>query len=134
MAAEFAETTTLQGIAYIHRSKKWYRAAFWLTVFLAAVAATTVQTYSVFSKYYSYLTTASVGMGYDNLAFPTVTICNMNPIRRSASSRFSDELEDFFQTIRPNDKYWMPGGSQDGDRVKVSSVRLPVVLRESVCS
>ncbi|KAK2167590.1 hypothetical protein LSH36_26g10035 [Paralvinella palmiformis] len=105
LSAEFAENTTLQGIAYIHRSKKWYRAIFWVIIFLAAVAATVYQTYTVVHKYYSYGTTTSVGMGYDKLPFPSVDICNINPIRLSASSDFSDELADFLATIVPDNSY-----------------------------
>ena len=48
--------------------------------------------WSVFSLYYSYETTISMNIGYSTLPLPSITICNINPMRYSLLSE--DEIED----------------------------------------
>ena len=43
-----------------------------------------------------------VKIAYEALEFPTVTFCNINPIRTSMSRRFgSDDLVDFLDRLKP---------------------------------
>ena len=42
-----------------------------------------VQMWSIFDNYYSYETATSVNMGYGKMPLPSITICNVNPIRES---------------------------------------------------
>ena len=41
------------------------------------------QMWSIFDNYYAYETTTSVGIAYKQLPFPSITICNVNPVRHS---------------------------------------------------
>lgn len=62
------------------------------------------QSYNIFVKYYARGTTTSVNIGYDHLEFPSVTFCNMNPVKMNAVARElgrDSELFQFFEDIKP---------------------------------
>ena len=42
-----------------------------------------LQMWSIFGNYYAYETSTSVNVGYKHLPFPSITFCNVNPVRHS---------------------------------------------------
>ena len=105
IATRYANNTSLMGVPFINRARRWYSKLFWSLVFLAAMAAMLQQTYKIFEKYYSRKTTTSVSIGYDNLAFPSFTLCNINPIRRSKVYEAGGPIAEFVDEISPRDDY-----------------------------
>ncbi|ELU09235.1 hypothetical protein CAPTEDRAFT_200711 [Capitella teleta] len=107
IAARFASTTSLQGVAFIHRSQHWYSRAFWVLVFLTATGAAFWQTYLIFTKYYKRDTTTSVNIGYAKLAYPSVTFCNLNPIRQSAVNKYlnGSDVMTLVEKVAPRTEY-----------------------------
>ena len=46
---------------------------------------------SIYDKYYSYETTTSIKLKYSKLPFPSVTVCNINPLRKSMLEKYANE-------------------------------------------
>ena len=47
--------------------------------------------WSIFNNYYDYSTTTSVTMEYKHLPLPSITICNVNPVRHTSFANHSEE-------------------------------------------
>ncbi len=101
----FATHTSLQGIPFVNRARRWYSKLFWSLVFATAMAVMMQQTYLICEKYYRYETTTSVKIGYDKLQFPSVSLCNINPVRLSGVGDVGGELEQFVNAISPQTEY-----------------------------
>ena len=52
-----------------------------------------VQMWSIFDNYYSYETATSVNMGYGKMPLPSITFCNVNPIRESKLLAHEDSAD-----------------------------------------
>ena len=99
----FAETTSLQGIPQINRSSSLTGKISWTIFFLAACGMVVYQLIDVFTKYYKRETSSSVKLDYAKLDFPSVTICNLNPIRKSQAHLAGESFQDFLFSIHiPN--------------------------------
>ncbi|KAK2167592.1 hypothetical protein LSH36_26g10056 [Paralvinella palmiformis] len=105
IADNYASHTSLQGVPFISRAGRWYTKTFWTVIFLGALAAMLQQTFQICEKYYSYKTTSSVSIGYDKLPFPSVTICNINPIRRSKVNELGGPIAAFVSGLLPRTGY-----------------------------
>ena len=99
----FAETTSLQGIPHMNRSASWVWKFLWAIFFLAACGMVVYQLIDVFTKYYKRETSSSVKLGYADLDFPSVTICNLNPIRKSQAHLAGASFQDFLSSINISD-------------------------------
>ena len=99
----FAETTSLQGIPHANRSSSWIGKSLWTIFFLAACGMVVYQLIDVFTKYYERETSSSVKLGYADLDFPSVTICNLNPIRKSQAHLAGKSFQDFLSSIHISD-------------------------------
>ena len=74
-----------------------------------ALGLTTWQFYEVIRKYLAKDTSSSIKLGYANLEFPSVTICNINPIRTTELNDTSRQLRSFLKTINPPQDYNQAG-------------------------
>ena len=99
----FAETTSLQGIPHMNRSSSWIGKFLWTIFFLAACGMVVYQLIDVFAKYYKRETSSSVKLDYAKLDFPSVTICNLNPIRKSQAHLAGASFQDFLSSIHISD-------------------------------
>ena len=64
---------------------------------------TLYQLYEIFSKYYAAETSSSVKLGYASLDFPSVTFCNLNPIRKSHLDLTPQSFQDFLLDLSADD-------------------------------
>ena len=94
----FADKTSLQGVRYIEDAEHWWSRAIWTALFLSALAVSAWQLYQVFEEFRSYPVSTKIELGYDTLDFPSVTICNINPLRMSRLHTFP-EMEEFVKTL-----------------------------------
>ena len=101
----FGSYTSLQGIPFILRAKRWYSRLLWILLFIAALGLTTWQFIEVLQKFLAQDTSTSITLGYANLEFPSVTICNINPIRQSALNETSPKVEKFIKSLTPSEEY-----------------------------
>lgn len=105
----FADKTSLQGVRFIEDAGRWYSRAMWTAFFVGALLVSTWQMYYVFSEFLSYPVSTKIQLGYDTLDFPSVTICNVNPLRMSQLDDFP-EMKDFVDELSGN---WNPELSSD---------------------
>ena len=105
--AAFVDQTSFQGLSFIKSSTSWCAKALWIIVFIVCMVLFSINLYYIVSLYFSYPTQTRVEMGYEALPFPSVTICNLNSIRKRESNSVP-ELRDFVKSLRPT-----KGGSTD---------------------
>ncbi len=90
----FRENTTAHGVAYCRRSKGKLRYAFWI---LALLFAWVVVLYNVTKQSHRYsMYEVHVEVIEDvkpDMTFPAITVCNMNPIKRSAWELYVQHAE-----------------------------------------
>ena len=97
----FAEYTSFQGIPFIYRSRYTLARLIWISFFIFALVCTLVHYYLVASKFLEKGVTTKVTVGYSDLPFPSVTFCNINPIRQSAVTDNIQPLSTFLKDIEP---------------------------------
>jgi hypothetical protein len=86
---EYTQSSTLHGISYISNpSKSTPRRSLWLLVFLACVGTQTYFASRAVKRYLNFPTTSTTEYLYvDSLEFPSISICNANPLRKSYYKR-----------------------------------------------
>ncbi|XP_046544724.1 degenerin deg-1-like [Haliotis rubra] len=97
----FADRTSMQGIPYINTSKTWYAKLVWTLLLLGAMVAMGIHLYTLCSTYFLFERQTQIKLGFQNLKFPSITFCNVNPVKSSMASRGSKELKNYLRTIRP---------------------------------
>ena len=80
---EHGENSNIHGISHILSRKTVFRKFLWIISFFGLSAFAVYQLYNIISLYTSYPTQTNMELNFKPLAFPAITICNMNPIRRS---------------------------------------------------
>ncbi|KAH3773654.1 hypothetical protein DPMN_175022 [Dreissena polymorpha] len=78
----FAEKTSMVGIPYINRAKFWWAKLIWSIMLLGAISAMILHLWYLFDQWYAWPKQTSVELGFNTLAFPQVTICNTNKMKR----------------------------------------------------
>ena len=85
---------------------RWYAKAIWSFIFLAAIGAWLWHSIVLIQSYIRYDTSSQVKITFDSLDFPTITLCNINPIRENAITRFgSEDLEELLELMRPEETF-----------------------------
>jgi hypothetical protein len=131
---EFASVTSLQGIPFIRSSRKTWTRGAWVLVFVGAVCMWLLHTYMVCVQYYAYATTTRVHVSHATLPFPSVTVCNMNPLRRSMVEDVGPELlSRLLNTMTPRTRhyhrhymYHHSDGAYDSDTVPLLTRGQPI--------
>uniref|UniRef100_A0A1I7YDH4 Amiloride-sensitive sodium channel subunit alpha n=1 Tax=Steinernema glaseri TaxID=37863 RepID=A0A1I7YDH4_9BILA len=84
LVKDFAEHTSAHGCMLVHRSRTCRRRTFWTIAVALAWSICLYQIYIAVGKYFQYSTQTSVRIKHlNNVTFPAVTICNLNPIRNT---------------------------------------------------
>lgn len=71
---------------------------YWAACFGACLSLVIFQVISVFDKYMSHPYTTKVTLKHHSIKFPTVTVCNVNPVRLSKYKEV-DELAEFIDLL-----------------------------------
>src|SRR5271165_6631228 len=79
----FLTTTTTCGLKHVANAKYVAVKMLWLACFAASASMFTLQAYQLIQNYLSYPTTINTVLGFKQLPFPVVTVCNLNPYKRS---------------------------------------------------
>ncbi|XP_041346651.1 degenerin-like protein asic-1 [Gigantopelta aegis] len=80
---EFAENTSAHGVNKLVTSKGWFIKLIWLVLFLGASSMIVYQVSRLVVNYLRRPATAKTTVVNKPLLFPSVTICNLNPVRYS---------------------------------------------------
>ncbi|XP_061195533.1 acid-sensing ion channel 4-A-like [Saccostrea echinata] len=102
----FAEKTAMQGPGYIRESKKWYAKAAWTILLLATMGWMAYHLIYLIAHYLEKPVQTTISLGFNNLHFPSVTVCNVNVVKISAVPSTSKELMALIAAGNP-----MPGGA-----------------------
>ena len=78
----FAEHTTLGGLGHSFHAKNWISKLAWILTFTFLGGSTIWNTFYVVHDYLSYPVVTRVKIKYESeVPFPSVTVCNRNPIQ-----------------------------------------------------
>ena len=81
----FCADTTAHGLARIVAAKSWPARLFWIAIFISASIFSVIQIYRSVGAYFSFPTKTTVSLvNKEQLMFPAVTVCNINPFKQSA--------------------------------------------------
>jgi hypothetical protein len=99
----FAEKTSMQGPPYINMAKLWWAKVIWALLLLGAVFAMLLHLWYLFSQWYSWPKTTVISLGFDNLQFPQVTICNTNVLHKNRFDKFpgAKKLKMLVKDLKP---------------------------------
>ncbi|CAH1773933.1 unnamed protein product [Owenia fusiformis] len=88
---DFSGKTTAHGCGQIAKAKYKILKLIWMVIFFGALSFATYSSGIMFMKYYKYPTKDVVSLTYDDLEFPSVTFCNLQPFALSSTITFSPD-------------------------------------------
>ena len=99
----FAEKTSMQGVPYINNAKLLGAKIIWSFLLLIALIALGVHLWYLFTQFYEWPVQTKVELGFSNLRFPDVTICNTNPIHKKRFEEITGvrQLKKLVQDLNP---------------------------------
>ncbi|XP_050401796.1 degenerin-like protein asic-1 [Patella vulgata] len=81
----FCKDTSFTAIVNIYRATSVFKRLAWFLTFLFCLGWLTFQCYQLLDRYFSYPSDVKIEINsVTELDFPSVTVCNMNPVRSSA--------------------------------------------------
>ncbi|XP_067679741.1 acid-sensing ion channel 1-like [Haliotis asinina] len=98
----FADRTSMQGVSFLSTSRSWYARVIWSCLLLTSLAMLFYHLTYLVQIYYSWPKHTSMSLGFSPLPFPSITICNTNPVRLSQMRNVSKGLKLFFEKANPN--------------------------------
>lgn len=97
---ELAETSSVHGIPKIASSRQLTVKVLWCILFLTAVGVVTYNLVELFKTFYSNPIQTTVSLDFSTLQFPAISICNMNPVRKSKLTHSPDLMNQLFPKSR----------------------------------
>ncbi|KAL7069600.1 hypothetical protein ACQ4LE_010876, partial [Meloidogyne hapla] len=98
----FAARTTAHGIPMAAQATKWYAKWMWISISLLSVGIFVYSVLGVLEKYQRREKIVSVQLRFDNVPFPAITVCNLNPFKREQARHvpeISETLEAYHQAV-----------------------------------
>ena len=81
---DFCADTSAHGLSRVAAAKSWPGRLFWMAVFLSASVFSIHQISKSFAAYFQYPTKTDFSITIkEQLHFPAVTVCNINPFKHS---------------------------------------------------
>lgn len=104
----------MQGIPYIHNAKLIWAKLIWTLLLLGAIGGMTVHLKYLFDNYFEFEKATKIELGFDNLKFPSITLCNTNIIKRSSleSLENATALKKLIAALKPENL--APGNFEAG--------------------
>ena len=100
----FCDTTSMHGCSKISGSTLAGVKISWGILTAGAVAILMFHLYSIFDTYYKWPIQTKVSLGFDNLRYPAITLCNVNMVKKSAlNSDRSPEMRRFRRLVNSMD-------------------------------
>ena len=103
LCERFAEKTSMQGIPYINSAKLPVARILWTLLLLGAVGGMIYHLYYLFDNFLQFPKITKIELGFNNLRFPDVTVCNVNIIKQRSLQYLdeSDELVTLIEALKP---------------------------------
>lgn len=99
LVVRFAEKTSMQGVAYINSAKVWYAKIIWTFLLISCTAGMGLHLYYLINQFLLFPVQTKIELGFSNLIFPAVTICNVNPIRMSKIDMASQQIQSLIEQL-----------------------------------
>ena len=102
----FCDTTSMHGCGQISGAKLTVVRFIWCVLTFVAVGGLFFHLWSIFDGYLKWPKQTKVTLGFDNLVYPSITICNVNLIRKSAMERSESmrQLKELADFIDPDNR------------------------------
>ncbi|KAK7508282.1 hypothetical protein BaRGS_00000521, partial [Batillaria attramentaria] len=97
----FAQSCSMQGPPYIYGSKLAYAKFLWVILTLTAFGFMAFHLFFLFTTYLAFPVKNEINLGFSNLDFPSVTVCNVNPVRMSKLGLLSEGFRELVDAIKP---------------------------------
>ena len=99
----FADKTSMAGVTYINNAKFWWAKVIWCIMLVIAMLAMGLHLWYLFDQYYSWPVQTKIKLGFDNLPFPEITICNTNRLhqRRLSQYKGAESLKALLDAMKP---------------------------------
>ena len=95
----------MQGVPYINSAKFWYAKLLWTILLICCTAGMTLHLYYLINQFLQWPIQTKIELGFSNLNFPAVTICNVNPIRNSKVYMASEHLQSLLAQLETTSLY-----------------------------
>ncbi|XP_060066508.1 acid-sensing ion channel 1-like [Ylistrum balloti] len=106
----FMNETSFTALTRIHKANSIIKRVIWFVVLVAMLAWLSIQCFWLFEKYFKYPVDVKIELvSSTKMDFPSVTICNRNPLRNSmiAYSPFRTMQDDFLKVKQDDSLYEM---------------------------
>lgn len=113
----FADKTAMQGVGYIKSAKLWYSRALWVFLLLVAIGWMVFHLFYLISHFLELPIQTKISLGFNNLPFPAVTICNMNAVKWSRLTDTPLDLQEIVAKTDPDQ--FNPGAAVPGKVIVV---------------
>lgn len=101
VVTRFSQKTSMQGVSYIHDSKRLIARGIWICLLLGAIAFLLFHLYYLFDQFFRWPKQTKITLGFSNLKFPALTICNVNIVRKSKLHMASERMRTFTDSLSP---------------------------------
>lgn len=115
---DFCGWTTAHGLPHVGASQSWVLFIFWSVLCLGCISMAVWQIVLIFIKFFSFPVGVAVDLKFEDMTFPAVTVCNLNPYNYSLIAADSgtgpyNKMKNLFENYRlaisgadnPSDSY-----------------------------
>ena len=96
---ELLQNSSAHGLPNIYQGTHWMHRTLWTILFLCGVIAVGWQVTMIFLKYVSAPYQVNVENRFrSDLEFPSITLCNVNPVLKTELEKSDDSFRSFFDT------------------------------------
>ncbi|XP_046367438.2 amiloride-sensitive sodium channel subunit gamma-like [Haliotis rufescens] len=97
----FAENTSMHGISRFIGKTGFFRRTFWVLAVLTGAGVAMYNIWTIGTAYSSWKVSTVIKLEYNSkLRFPAVTICNLNPVRKTSIDGVQAEFDDLKTALR----------------------------------
>lgn len=89
----------MQGVPHINYATMWYARLLWTLILILGTAGMALHLYYLINQFVQWPVQTEIKLGFDNLRFPAVTICNVNAIQNSKINLSSPALQSAYNQI-----------------------------------
>ncbi|XP_078318173.1 acid-sensing ion channel 1C-like isoform X2 [Crassostrea virginica] len=113
LLGRFADKTAMQGVGYINSARLWYSKALWIFLLVVAMGWMIFHLFYLITQFLELPVQTKISLGFNNLQFPAVTLCNMNVVKLSELPKTSVMFQNLVamtdpSRFKPEDN--IPGG------------------------
>ena len=102
LLGRFADKTAMQGVGYINSARLWYSKALWIFLLVVAMGWMIFHLFYLITQFLDLPVQTKISLGFNNLQFPAVTLCNMNVVKLSELQKTSVMFQNLVAMTEPS--------------------------------